>query len=153
MAIYNVTEKQFIPSTVEEVWSFISSPANLKLITPDYLGFEILTPEIPEQMYPGLIIAYKVSPVFGIKLTWVTEIKHLKEGEYFVDEQLVGPYKLWHHQHLITSVPGGVMMTDIVYYQPPFGILGRIANRFAIRRQLRAIFDFRRKRIVEIFGQ
>ncbi len=136
-----------------EVWQFISSPANLKHITPDYMGFDIMTPNLPEKMYPGMIITYKVSPLMGIKTTWVTEITHVQEGVYFVDEQRVGPYRLWHHQHRIEPVSVGVRMTDIVHYQPPFGFLGAIANRVIIRKKLNEIFSYRTARLEETFGK
>ncbi|NNF21548.1 MAG: SRPBCC family protein [Saprospiraceae bacterium] len=144
MAFYQLNEKQFVPATIDEVWDFISSPANLKEITPDYMGFDITSKDLPEKMYPGMIISYKVSPILGIKMTWVTEITQVREKEFFIDEQRVGPYSMWHHQHHIKPVEGGVMMTDIVTYQPPLGPLGAIANRLLIRKQLKEIFDYRR---------
>lgn len=153
MALFTLETEQKIPASIEKVWDFISSPANLKHITPDYMGFDILTNNLPQRMYPGLIIAYKVSPLLGIKMTWVTEITQVKEYEYFVDEQLVGPYSLWHHQHHISPIAGGVLMSDIINYRPPFGVLGSIANGIVIRRQLNEIFDYRRKKLIEIFGE
>lgn len=152
MGFYQFRTVQKIPSSISEVWEFISSPANLKKITPDHMGFDILTSELPEKMYPGMIIAYKVSPILGLKMTWVTEITHVREKEYFVDEQRVGPYAIWHHEHKIKSIDGGVLMTDIVSYKPPFGILGTIANGLFIRKQLKAIFDYREKAVIDIFG-
>ena len=152
MGFYQLRTIQKIPSNISEVWDFISSPANLKEITPDHMGFDIITPELPEKMYPGMIIAYKVSPVLGIKMTWVTEITQVREKEYFVDEQRVGPYSIWHHEHQIKSIKGGVLMTDIVSYKPPFGILGTIANGLFIQKQLKTIFDFREKAVIDIFG-
>lgn len=152
MGFYQFYTSQKIPSSLEKVWDFISSPSNLKKITPDHMGFDIITPELPEKMYPGMIIAYKVSPVFGIKMTWVTEITHIREKEFFVDEQRVGPYNIWHHQHKIKSIKGGVLMTDIVSYKPPFGILGTIANGLFIQGQLKTIFDYREKAVIDIFG-
>ena len=152
MGFYQLRTIQKIPSKISEVWDFISSPANLKRITPDHMGFDIITPELPEKMYPGMIIAYKVSPFLGLKMTWVTEITHIREKAYFVDEQRVGPYSIWHHEHQIKSIDGGVLMTDIVSYKPPFGILGSIANELFIRKQLKAIFDYREKAVIDIFG-
>lgn len=153
MGFYQLHKTQKIPAPVEKVWDFISSPANLKKITPAYMGFDITTKNLPEKMYPGMIISYKVSPVFGIKTTWVTEITHIKEQEYFVDEQRVGPYSLWHHEHQIVAIQGGVLMTDIVSYKPPFGILGSVANEFIIKRKLKEIFDFRTMAVEELFGK
>lgn len=138
---------------MEQVWNFISSPANLKKITPEQMGFDITSGELPERMYPGMIISYKVRPLLGIKMTWVTEITHVKEGAYFVDEQRVGPYALWHHEHFIEPIEGGVLMRDIVSYRPPMGFLGAIANAVLIRRQLNGIFSYRHKAVEEMFGK
>jgi len=153
MAVHTLHQTQKIPSSIENVWDFISSPRNLKIITPEYMGFDIVIKELPEKMYPGMIIAYDVRPLAGIKMRWVSEITHLKEFKYFVDEQRVGPYKMWHHQHHITPADGGVLMRDIVNYQVPFGIFGNIANALFIKRQLDGIFRFRTKRLEEIFGR
>jgi len=152
MPLYTLTTKQKIPASQEEVWDFISSPGNLKNITPGYMGFEVTSKDLPEKMYPGMIITYKVSPFLRIKMTWVTEISQVKELEYFVDEQRIGPYKLWHHLHQITSIEGGVLMRDIINYSPPFGFMGALANSLFIHKQLKEIFDFRKRKVEEIFG-
>ena len=99
-----------------------------------------------------MIISYKVSPLFGIKTTWVTEIVHLKENSYFVDEQRVGPYKMWHHQHILESIDNGTLMKDIVSYQPPLGILGTLANQMIIKKKLNEIFDYRTKVLLNLFS-
>ena len=153
MPVYNFRETQLIPASVQKVWDFISSPANLKLITPDYMGFDIIGNELPEKMYAGMIIAYRVSPLLGIKTTWVTEITHVTDLKYFVDEQRVGPYKMWHHQHHIEAVDKGVLMTDIVDYQPPVGFLGSIANKLIIRKKLEEIFLYRTSALEKFFGK
>ncbi len=144
MAFYQLHEEQWLPAEIDEVWDFISSPGNLKVITPDYMGFDITSVGLPEKMYPGMIISYKVSPLLGIKMTWVTEITQVREKEFFVDEQRVGPYAMWHHQHHIKPHENGVLMTDIVTYQPPLGPIGAIANSLVIRKQLSEIFNYRR---------
>lgn len=153
MGFYQLHKTQKIPASMQQVWNFISSPANLKKITPAYMGFDITSKNLPEQMYPGMIISYKVSPVLGIKTTWVTEITQVKEGQYFVDEQRIGPYTMWHHEHKIESIPGGVLMTDVVSYKPPFGFLGSLANELMIKRKLKEIFDFRTFAVENIFGK
>ena len=153
MGFYQLHKTQKVPASLDEVWEFISSPANLKKITPSYMGFDITSKQAGEKMYPGMIITYKVSPVFGIKMNWVTEITHVKEKEYFVDEQRSGPYSMWHHEHKIEPVEGGVLMTDIVSYKPPLGILGSIANSILIKKQLNEIFDFRETALIEMFGK
>ena len=117
------------------------------------MKFEFLTDTSGKQMYEGMIIKYKVSPFPGVKMNWVTEITHIKEKEYFVDEQRSGPYSMWHHEHKIEPIEGGVLMTDIVSYKPPLGFLGSIANSLLIKKQLKEIFDFREKALVEIFGE
>lgn len=153
MAHFQLKQSQKIPASMEEVWDFISSPKNLKEITPDYMGFDITSEDLPEKMHPGMIISYKVSPLFGIKTTWVTEITQVRDLEYFVDEQRIGPYRIWHHQHFIEPIERGVLMKDIVTYEPPFGFLGRIANSVIIRKKLKEIFDYRTKAVEEKFGK
>lgn len=153
MAFYQLNKKQFIPATPDEVWDFISNPGNLQLITPDYMGFVITSADPPEKMYPGMIITYTVKPLMGIKMKWVTEITHIEEKRYFVDEQRDGPYSMWHHQHIIEPAEGGVMMRDIVSYKPPMGFLGAIANSLVIRRQLEDIFNYREKILEKRFGK
>jgi ligand-binding SRPBCC domain-containing protein len=152
MGFYQLNKTLRIPATLDEVWDFISSPANLKKITPGYMGFDITSEHLTPKMYPGMIISYKVSPILGIKMTWVTEITHVRIREYFVDEQRVGPYAIWHHEHKIESIEGGVLMTDIISYKPPFGFLGSIANSILIKKQLHNIFDYRKEAIEKIFG-
>ena len=144
MAFYQLVETQKLPVSVSEIWDFISSPVNLKEITPEHMGFLVTSNNGAVKIYPGMIITYKVSPLLGIKLNWMTEITHVKEFEYFIDEQRIGPYSIWHHQHKIEPIEGGVLMTDIVTYQPPLGILGAIANSLFIKTQLRSIFDYRK---------
>ena len=153
MPVYTLHQTLTIPSTIDKVWDFISAPGNLKKITPEYMGFDVTTKNLPEKMYPGMIIGYKVSPFLGIKMTWVTEITQVSELKYFVDEQRVGPYKMWHHQHFIEPVEGGVLMTDIVDYQPPLGFLGAIANQLVIKSQLNEIFSYRTRQLEAYFGR
>ena len=154
MAYFQKRQTQKVKATIDEVWDFISSPSNLKEITPDYMGFEIVTENLPEKMYKGMIIGYKVSPIAGLKTNWVTEITQVDEKKYFVDEQRIGPYKMWHHQHFIEELPGGgVLMTDIVTYQPPFGFLGAIANSVLIKKKLIEIFEYRTKAVEKRFGE
>jgi ligand-binding SRPBCC domain-containing protein len=153
MAFYQFIETQKISASISDIWDFISSPANLKEITPEQMGFVVTGNTGKGKMYPGMIISYKVSPLLGIKLDWMTEITHVKEQEYFVDEQRIGPYTLWHHQHKIEAIQGGVLMTDIVTYQPPFGILGAMANSLFIKKQLKEIFDYRTLALERRFGK
>ena len=153
MAYYQLVTTQKLPVSINEIWEFISAPDNLKEITPKQMGFIVTSNSGGGEMYPGMIITYKVSPLFGIKLNWMTEITHVKDHEYFVDEQRQGPYSMWHHQHKIETIEGGVLMTDIVTYQPPFGVLGAIANTLFIRNKLRQIFDYRTVALEKRFGK
>ncbi|MEI8136158.1 MAG: SRPBCC family protein [Bacteroidota bacterium] len=148
-----IKTKQFIKSDIATVWEFISSPKNLAKITPEYMGFEIIGNLGEEKMYPGQIIEYYVTPVAKIKMHWVTEITHVKDKEYFVDEQRFGPYAMWHHKHFLREVSGGVEMIDIVHYKAPFGIFGKIANGLFIKKQLKTIFDYRFKKMEELFNK
>jgi ligand-binding SRPBCC domain-containing protein len=145
MAFYQLIKKQTLPATIEEIWDFISSPRNLKEITPKHMGFDIISKNFSEKMYPGMIISYKVKPIAGIPMTWVTEISQVVERKFFIDEQRIGPYAFWHHQHFIEPAKNGVLMTDIVSYKPPMLFLGSIANALFIRRQLDKIFAYREK--------
>lgn len=144
MPIYQFKKTQELQTSVHEVWNFIKDPRNLKEITPDYMGFHITSELLSTKMYPGMIISYKVKPILGIPLTWVTEITHVEEPNFFVDEQRKGPYKIWHHEHQIEETENGVLMTDLITYEPPFGILGAIANQLFIKKQLNEIFEYRR---------
>ena len=152
MAVYRLQREQILPSDLGAVWKFISDPWNLPKITPDYMGFEITSRDLPTRIYPGLIISYKVSPLLGLKMSWVTEITHVKELEYFVDEQRIGPYSMWHHEHHIEVTDEGVLMKDIVTYRPPFGFVGSVVNSLLIRRKLEAIFDYRKIVLEKTFG-
>jgi ligand-binding SRPBCC domain-containing protein len=145
MAFYQFEKNLFINSGIDELWDFISSPLNLKEITPDHMGFDIKSRNLPEKMYPGMIISYKVRPLLGIPVVWVTEITQVVDKQFFIDEQRIGPYAFWHHQHIINPHENGVMMTDIVSYKPPLGFIGDIANSFFIKKQLNSIFDYREK--------
>lgn len=150
--VYTLHSTQDIPVSMEEAWSFFSSPANLAKITPPHLGFNIISQFHGSSMYPGQVIEYTVSPILGIPLYWMTEITHVENGKYFVDEQRFGPYALWHHQHHFTSIEGGVRMEDIVHYKIPFGFLGDMAQSLFVRKQLKSIFDFRFQAIVQKWG-
>ena len=140
-------------TSIDELWDFISSPTNLKLITPDYMGFDFVSKDLPDNMYEGMIIRYKVSPLLGIKTTQVTETTPINDKHYFVDEQRVGPYKIWHHQHFLESTSKGTLMKDIVSYKPPFEILGKIAKQLIIKNKLDEIFSYRAPVLKELFEE
>ena len=151
MKIYTVHEKQNLPITLEQAWNFLSDPKNLKTITPDYMGFEILS-GADRPMYAGQLIQYEVTPIAGIKTKWVTEITHVQNLEFFVDEQRFGPYALWHHKHFIKEIPGGVEMEDLVDYKLPLGILGQWAHPFLVKPKLKEIFEYRKQKLTALFG-
>ncbi|MEM7086892.1 MAG: SRPBCC family protein [Bacteroidota bacterium] len=152
MKIYTLHVEQQLPITKQEAWDFLSKPENLKTITPPYMGFNILS-GADRPMYAGQIIQYVVTPVMNIKTKWVTEITHVVDGSYFVDEQRYGPYSLWHHKHFIKEIDGGVAMEDIVDYKLPFGFLGRLIHPVLVKPKLQEIFEFRRKKLIELFGE
>lgn len=152
MKIFRLASKQNLPISKKEAWDFLSSPKNLKVITPEYMSFEILS-GADRPMFAGQIIQYIVTPVLGIKTKWVSEITHMVEGEYFVDVQLFGPYALWHHKHFIKEIPGGVEMEDIIDYKIPMGILGQLLYPFMVKPKLDEIFEYRRKKLIELFGE
>ncbi len=149
-SVYRLHTKQFLPISLSEAWDFLSDPANLQKITPSYMGFNIVS-GADRKMFPGQIIQYIVTPVLGIKTNWVTEITHVIDKEYFVDEQRFGPYALWHHKHFLKEVQGGVEMEDIIDYKVPFGILGRLVHPFIVKPKLSEIFDFRKTKLEELF--
>ena len=151
--VYSLKTVQKIPVDMETAWNFFSRPANLKDITPKNLGFNIISKHHGEEMYAGQIIEYKVSPLLGIPLYWMTEITHVQDKKYFVDEQRFGPYSMWHHQHHFKAIDGGVEMTDIVHYKLPLWFLGDIANTIMVKAQLNKIFEFRVKAVEERVGK
>ncbi|WP_417873629.1 SRPBCC family protein [Xanthomarina gelatinilytica] len=150
--VYTLSSKQKLPISLEEAWQFLSSPKNLKTITPDYMGFHILS-GAEKPMFAGQIIQYIVTPVFGIKTHWVTEITHVVDKTYFVDEQRFGPYVLWHHKHFLREVEGGVEMEDVIDYKLPFGFLGRWLHPILVKPKLTEIFNYRSQKLSELFGQ
>lgn len=151
MAFYQIISEQYLKASPGEAWSFLSDPRNLQLITPEHMKFDILG-GADRAMHPGQIIRYKVSPFPGVRTSWVTEITHVREGEYFVDEQRFGPYKFWHHKHFIAPVEGGVLMRDVVDYMLPLGPLGTLAHGLLVGKQLRGIFRYREAALDRRFG-
>ena len=142
-----------MPVSLQEAWDFFSNPANLSAITPPNMGFQIVSLFHGDTMYPGQIIEYKVKPILGIPLYWMTEITHVEAEKYFVDEQRFGPYSLWHHQHHFKSIPGGVEMSDIVHYKIPLGFLGDLSYWMFVKKELNRIFDYRYKAVERKFGK
>ena len=148
--MYQLKTKQFVKTDMATCWDFFSDPKNLSKITPQSMGFIVRT-ELPDKMYEGLMIEYTVSPMLGIPMNWITEIKMVKNHSFFVDEQRKGPYRIWHHEHHFKEVEGGVEMTDIVSYELPLGFLGRLMHPILVKNKLKEIFDYRRQKVDELF--
>ena len=151
MKIFTKSSIQKLPITKEVAWDFLSDPRNLKVITPGFMGFEIQS-GADRSIFPGQIIQYTVKPLLGIKINWVTEITHVIDKHYFVDEQRYGPYALWHHKHFIKEIPGGVEMEDIIDYKIPMGLLGQLIHPYLVKPKLDAIFEYRRQKLIKLFG-
>lgn len=149
--MYKLERTQRLPISLDEAWDFFACPDNLQKITPAYMGFDIKSGGgIP--MYAGMIIRYTVRPLWSIPMTWVTEITHVVPGQFFVDEQRVGPYAIWHHQHHFKAIENGVEMTDILHYKLPLGLLGKLAYPFLVKNKLEEIFNYRNQKMIELFG-
>ena len=150
--MHHLKQSQTLPVDRKVLWEFISVPQNLNKITPPDMAFEIIG-EQPEKAYAGLLLEYRVKvPLLGWS-TWLTEIKYVEDGVSFMDEQRVGPYKLWLHTHKLEDVEGGTRMTDDIRYLVPFGPIGLLANILFVGRTLRRIFDYRRVKMEELFGK
>lgn len=152
MKLYTFHTKQQLPITLDEAWIFFSDPKNLNTITPDAMKFQTLSGD-ERAMFAGQIIHYKISPFKGITLQWVTEITHVKNNAFFVDEQRFGPYKFWHHKHFFKEIDGGVEIEDIVHYKLPFGFLGDLFHPILVQPKLNTIFNFRKQKLNELFGE
>jgi ligand-binding SRPBCC domain-containing protein len=153
MYFHSIKSTQHLPITLEEAWGFFSSPYNLPKITPPEMGFIITSDKKDaEKMYAGQIISYILKPLFNIPVKWMTEITHVKDKEYFVDEQRFGPYKLWHHKHSFIKTETGVEMTDVVNYVLPYGVLGEIAHSLFLKKRIEYIFEFRTKILNEKYN-
>jgi ligand-binding SRPBCC domain-containing protein len=152
MKVHVLRQEQRLPISREVAWEFFSTPRNLDEITPEDAGFEV-TYLSSERIYDGQLITYKAEVMPFITMTWVTEIRCVEEGVVFVDEQRFGPYRLWHHRHTFEEIEGGVLMTDLVHYVMPLGIIGEIARSLFVRRKLERVFDYRRTVLEQKFGK
>lgn len=152
MKLYSKRTIQKLPISLEEAWKFIANPKNLEVITPKSMGFKTISGD-EKEMFAGQIIHYYITPLFGIKLQWVTEITHVQDRKFFVDEQRFGPYAFWHHKHFLKEIDGGVEMEDIIHYKVPMGILGQLVHPFLVKPKLEEIFAFRQKKLIELFGE
>lgn len=160
MSVYSFKTTQYIPVSLDKAWDFFSRPDNLPSITPPDMRFQIISKYHGEHMYAGQLIEYRVKALSLLPaLYWMTEITHVREGVYFIDEQRFGPYSLWHHQHHFREISretdglSGVEMTDIVHYKMPLGFIGDLANGMFVGKRLRGIFDYRFQRVESLFGK
>jgi len=153
MSIHTLKRVQLIPVSIEKAWDFFSHPSNLEEITPPKVKFKILSrPEDIKIMYEGMIIEYRISPFLGIFFNWKTKIIDIVEKKSFTDILVKGPYALWEHTHIFRSVDGGVEMTDDLKYKLPLGVIGELAHELFIKKQVEEIFNFRVRKIEEMFG-
>lgn len=150
--MYQLKYSQKLPLSIDESWDFFSSPDNLKILTPEHMGFEITNRHESRKMYAGQIIAYTIRPLWNIPLEWVTEITHVQKPEYFIDEQRFGPYKFWHHEHRFFPIPQGVELIDIIHYKLPFGFLGKMIHSFKVKNDLDKIFSYRKAKLEKMYG-
>jgi len=150
--VYSLKAVQRIPLDPDAAWTFFSNPVNLTSITPKEMSFKIISLHHGKEMYAGQIIEYKLRPVLNLPVYWMTEITHVDDKKYFVDEQRFGPFGLWHHQHHFEAIEGGVEMTDIIHYKLPLWFLGDIANSLFVKKRLKRVFAFRFSKIEKLFG-
>ena len=149
--IYSLKVKQKISQPIEEVWNFFATPKNLNELTPKNMNFNIISGR-SDDFFPGKIISYSVNPFKFWNIKWVTEITHINKNKLFIDEQRFGPYSMWHHEHhFIKNEDGSTTIYDKVIYKIPFGIIGKIAHKLFIKKRLTEIFNFRKKRINQLF--
>jgi|TARA_B110000908_G_scaffold45324_1_gene55172 ligand-binding SRPBCC domain-containing protein len=150
--LYSLYAKQIVDKEIDFLWDFFSKPSNLNKLTPEDVEFKIISGK-SDDFYAGKIISYKIKPFKLVTLNWITEISQVKEGSYFIDNQISGPYKMWHHEHHFKSNNDGTTeIIDKVKYKLPFYILGRISHKIFIKRKLIKIFNFRQKKINELFN-
>ncbi len=149
---YELRCSQFLPITIDQAWDFFSDPRNLSKITPPKLGFKVVS-QLPDKVYNGLHIEYRVSPMLGIPMKWVSLIKNVKEPLQFADEQLKGPYAYWDHLHTFKAVEGGVMMEDYIQYRLPFQNVFPWIKDLIVAKQLNEIFEYRKQVMIEMFGK
>ncbi|MFC2110072.1 hypothetical protein ACFLSU_05805 [Bacteroidota bacterium] len=151
--IYTLTANQVLPISISEAWEYFSSPENLKELTPPQMNMKVTSGK-PDKAYAGQIITYNLSVVKGVRINWVTEITQVFYEKLFIDEQRFGPYKMWHHEHSFEKIDAhSCLMKDKISYKLPLGILGKIAHVLFVKKQLTGIFNFREKKVREVFGK
>lgn len=148
--LYRMAQEQTLPIPQDEAWRFFSTPGNLPRITPPWLDFTVLS-DAKTEMYAGMILRFRLRPLLGIPVSWTTEITHMQEPAFFVDEQRFGPYRFWHHQHRFSPAGHGTRVEDIVHYRLKGGFLGRVFHTRWIRPRLVEIFNYRRQVLLNLF--
>ncbi|MBF4984288.1 SRPBCC family protein [Nonlabens mediterrranea] len=151
MKLYQFSSQQKLPISIDEAWKFLTDANNLKLLTPPELEMKVQY-GTERGMYPGQLIEYTVKPLPLYRTNWVTHITQVKDREYFVDEQMYGPYATWHHKHFISEIPGGTLMEDLIHYRLPLGFIGKLGAPF-VKKQLDEIFRFRESALIKHFGE
>jgi ligand-binding SRPBCC domain-containing protein len=151
MSVHLLEREQLVPRPVDEVFDFFAQARNLERITPPWLGFEVLTPG-PVEMRSGTLIEYRLR-VHAVPVRWISRIEEWDSGRLFVDRQLRGPYRLWHHRHEFVASAEGTVVRDRVRYALPLGRLGELAHAAFVRRDLERIFDFRRAAVAQLLAR
>jgi ligand-binding SRPBCC domain-containing protein len=142
---------QRLPVQIEEAWDFFTSPKNVGLITPPWLDFRMIS-DPPEYLHPGTLVASEIRPVPGISIQWISEITHIRPPHFYITEQRVGPFKLWHHEHYFRVAEEGIEVEDIVYYGLYLGPVGSLAHDLYVRKKLHEVFTHRARAIEQRFG-
>lgn len=149
--VYTLNTEQVLPITLKKSWDFFSSPKNLFKITPEHMNFKILTDF--KKMYEGQIIKYRVSPFPFFRVGWITKITYVEEPFSFIDKQVSGPFNLWEHTHTFKQKNNKLLVSDIVKYKLPLGLIGRIFGGAIVKYQLNKIFKYRNKQLNKIFNK
>ena len=150
---YKLKREQILKIDLETAWKFFSSPYNLSEITPNNMKFKVLTRELEEEIYEGMVIEYIVSPILNVPLKWRTLITQVDQFKSFTDEQERGPYRYWNHYHEFIPHQDGVLMKDTVTYKLPFGMIGNIAHSLLVKHKLEGIFDYRKEILNKLFNK
>jgi ligand-binding SRPBCC domain-containing protein len=151
MAVHRLERRQYVGRPLDEVFAFFAEAGNLERLTPPWLSFRVLTPE-PVQMDAGTLIDYRLR-LHGFALGWTSQIEVWEPDRQFVDRAIRGPFSLWHHRHRFSASGAGTIVSDEVHYAPPLGLLGEVAERLLVSRDLGRIFDYRREAVARILGQ
>ena len=151
MKTYILNEETIISKELSEVWTFFSDPHNLSRLTPPYMNFRVQKSPDTKEIFEGMLIEYKVSPLFRIPVKWVTKIQEVSFQNKFQDIQLKGPFAFWEHTHTFEARGNETIMTDYLRYKPPFGLLGKLAYVLFLKKQIQGIFDYRSKVIQDVF--